>query len=433
MTMDDGLMVDGRTKGIPPGTAPFPLADVGGMGWNVLREDMTLPLAVLKLPALDHNSRWMAEFLKATGTLLAPHGKTTMSPALFERQLADGAWGMTLATVQQVRVARANGIGRIVLANQLVGRQAIDYIAAELARDPAFDFYCLVDSIDGVRQLTQRLGAEHLGANPPGRPLQVMVEIGTMGGRTGCRTDDAALAVARAVKRSEPLLSLRGIEGYEGMVRSDGDRDDAIRAFLDRIAGVAAACAREDLFAARPVILSAGGSAFYDMVAGRLGDADLGRETLVLLRSGCYLTHDSKSYETMFQQIRDRMPEVDGFGPGPTAALEVWAYVQSRPQRDKAILTVGKRDISYDVDLPVPTLWFRPGLHEAPAAIPEGITVTELNDQHAHLSLPPETDLKVGDMVAFGISHPCTTFDKWQVLFQVNDRYDVVSAVKTWF
>ncbi len=288
-----------------------------------------------------------------------------MSPALFERQLADGAWGMTLATVQQVRVARANGIGRIVLANQLVGRQAIDYIAAELARDPAFDFYCLVDSIDGVRQLTQRLEA-----NPPGRPLQVMVEIGAMGGRTGCRTDDAALGVARAVKQSEPLLSLRGIEGYEGMVRSDGDRDDAIRAFLDRIAGVAAACAREDLFAAGPVILSAGGSAFYDMVADRLGnavgDAGLGRETLVLLRSGCYLTHDSKSYETMFQQIRDRMPEVDGFGPGPMAALEVWAYVQSRPQRDKAILTVGKRDISYDVDLPVPTLWFRPGLHDAP-------------------------------------------------------------------
>jgi D-serine dehydratase len=443
MTMDDGLMmdglmVDGRTKGIPPGMPPFPLADIGGMGWNVLREDMTLPLAVLKLPALDHNSRWMAEFLKATGTALAPHGKTTMSPALFERQLADGAWGMTLATVQQVRVARANGIGRIVLANQLVGRQAIDYIAAELARDPSFDFHCLVDSIDGVRQLTQRLEA-----NPPGRPLQVMVEIGAMGGRTGCRTDDAALGVARAVKRSEPLLSLRGIEGYEGMVRSDGDRDDAIRAFLDRIAGVALACAREDLFAAGPVILSAGGSAFYDMVAdrlgsARLGDAGLGRETLVLLRSGCYLTHDSKSYQTMFQQIRDRMPEVDGFGPGPMAALEVWAYVQSRPQRDKAILTVGKRDISYDVDLPVPTLWFRPGLHDAPVSMPEGVAVTELNDQHAHLSLPPETDLpetelKVGDMVAFGISHPCTTFDKWQVLFQVNDRYDIVSAVKTWF
>ena len=433
MTMDDGVMVDGRTKGIPPGEGPLPLSDIGSRGWNVLREDMTLPLAVLKVAALDHNGRWMRRFLDATGTALAPHGKTTMSPDLFDRQLADGAWGMTLATVQQVRVARESGISRIVLANQLVGRQAIDYIAAELAGDPAFDFYCLVDSIDGVRQL-----AERLAPNPPGRPFQVMVEIGAMGGRTGCRTDDAALAVARAVKQAEPLLALRGVEGYEGMVRGEGDRDDAIREFLDSIVAVAASGVREDLFAPGPVILSAGGSAFYDMVASRLGNAGLGnaglgRETLVVLRSGCYLTHDSKSYETMFQQIRERMPEVDGFGPGPVAALEVWAYVQSRPQRDKAILTVGKRDISYDVDLPVPTLWFRPGLHDAPTAMPEGVKVTELNDQHAHLSLPPETDLKVGDMVAFGISHPCTTFDKWQVLFQVNDRYDIVSAVKTWF
>jgi D-serine dehydratase len=432
MASDDSLMVDGLTKGIPPGTQPIPLHGIGGMGWNVLREDMTMPLAVLKQSALDHNGRWMARFLNATGTLLAPHGKTTMSPALFDRQLADGAWGITLATVQQVRVARAGGIGRIVLANQLVGRQAIGYIAAELARDPGFDFDCLVDSVDGVRQLADRLRTD-----PPGRPLQVMVEVGAMGGRTGCRTEDAALAVARAVKQAEPLLTLRGVEGYEGMVRGDGggegDRDDAIRVFLDRMVGVAASCLCEDLFAAGPVILSAGGSAFYDMVAGRLGSAGLPRETLVVLRSGCYLTHDSKSYETMFQQIRTRMPEVDGFGPGPLAALEVWAYVQSRPQADKAILTVGKRDISYDVDLPVPTLWFRPGLHDAPAAMPPGTVVVELNDQHAHLSVPPEADLKVGDMVAFGISHPCTTFDKWQVLFLVDDRYDIVSAVKTWF
>lgn len=432
MAMDDSLMVDGLTKGIPPGIQPIPLNSVGGMGWNVLREDMTMPLAVLKRSALDHNGRWMARFLEATGTLLAPHGKTTMSPALFDRQLADGAWGITLATVQQVRVARAGGIGRIVLANQLVGRQAIGYIAAEMARDPGFDFYCLVDSVDGVRQLADRLRTD-----PPGRPLHVMVEVGAMGGRTGCRTEEVALSVARAVKQAEPLLALRGVEGYEGMVRGDGggegDRDDAIRAFLDRMVGVAASCLREDLFAAGPVILSAGGSAFYDMVAGRLGTAGLPRETLVVLRSGCYLTHDSKSYETMFQQIRTRMPEVDGFGPGPSAALEVWAYVQSRPQADKAILTVGKRDISYDVDLPVPTLWFRPGLHDAPAAMPPGTAVVELNDQHAHLSVPPEADLKVGDMVAFGISHPCTTFDKWQVLFLVDDRYDIVSAVKTWF
>lgn len=422
------VLIDGRTKGIPPGQEPFPLAGIGGKGWNLLREDMVLPLAVLKSHALDHNGRWMRRFLDLTGTALAPHGKTTMSPDLFDRQVADGAWGLTLATVQQVRVARAAGIGRIVLANQLVGRQAIDYVAAELAADREFDFYCLVDSIEGVEQLGVRLDS---GA--PGRPLQVMVEVGAAGGRTGCRTDEAALAVARAVKRAEPLLTLRGVEGYEGMVRGDGDRDGAIRTYLDRIAAVAAACEAEDLFGPGPVILSAGGSAFYDMVADRLGRAKLGRETLVLLRSGCYLTHDSSSYAALFEQVRQRMPEVDDLGPGPAAALEVWAYVQSRPQPDKAILTVGKRDISHDAGMPVPALWFRPGLHDAPAAMPPGAAVAELNDQHAHLSIPPESDLRVGDMVALGVSHPCTTFDKWRVLYVVDERYDIISAVSTWF
>ncbi|UEM23538.1 amino acid deaminase [Skermanella mucosa] len=425
---EEKTLIDGRTKGIPPGEAPFALAEIGGKGWNVLREDMVLPLAVLKSSALAHNGRWMRRFVDLTGTALAPHGKTTMSPDLFARQLADGAWGLTLATVQQVRVARTAGIGRIVLANQLVGRQAIDYVAAELAADPGFDFYCLVDSIEGVEQLAARLEAR-----APGRPLQVMVEVGAAGGRTGCRSDGMALAVAQAVKRAEPLLTLRGVEGYEGMVRGDGDRDGAIRAYLDRIAAVAAACEDKGLFGPGPVILSAGGSAFYDMVAERLGRVDLGRESMVLLRSGCYLTHDSSSYAALFEQVRQRMPEVDDLGPGPAAALEVWAYVQSRPQPDKAILTVGKRDISHDAGMPVPALWFRPGRHGHPAAMASGAVVTELNDQHAHLSIPPESDLEVGDMVALGVSHPCTTFDKWRVLYVVDDRYDVVSAVATWF
>ncbi|EWY36655.1 hypothetical protein N825_25890 [Skermanella stibiiresistens SB22] len=430
--MTDGgvTMIDGRTKGVPPGVEPFPLAGIGGKGWNVLREDMTLPLAVLKDAALAHNGQWMRRFLDLTGTALAPHGKTTMSPALFDRQLSDGAWGMTLATAQQVRVAREAGIRRIVLANHLVGRQAIDYVAAELASDPDFDFFCLVDSIDGVERLLARLREVS-----PGRPLQVMVEIGAAGGRTGCRDDAGALEVARAVKRAEPLLTLRGVEGYEGMVRGDGDqdRDAAILAYLDRIVAVASDCAAADLFGPGPVILSAGGSAFYDMVADRLGKAKLDRETLVLLRSGCYLTHDSDSYAVMFEQVRSRMPEVDGLGRGPAAALEVWAYVQSRPQPDKVILTVGKRDISHDAGMPVPILWFRPGHHGAPVEAPRGLVVTELNDQHAHVSIPERVDLRVGDMVALGISHPCTTFDKWRVLYVVDDRYDIVSAVTTWF
>ena len=230
MTMDDGLMVDGRTKGIPPGMAPFPLADIGGMGWNVLREDMTLPLAVLKLPALDHNSRWMARVPEGDRNRAgAPrqdhHEPGPVRTAACRRRLGhdacDGPAGAR-RPCQRHRPHRSRQPARRPSGHRLYRRRTGPRSRLRLLLPRQFDRW-------------RPPACPRLGANPPGRPLQVMVEIGAMGGRTGCRTDDAALGVARAVKQSEPLLSLRGIEGYEGMVRSDGDRDDAIRAFLDRI------------------------------------------------------------------------------------------------------------------------------------------------------------------------------------------------------
>jgi D-serine dehydratase len=420
-------LVDQRTKGIPGGVAPFPLAEIGRRGWNVLREDLPLPLAVLKRSALDHNGRWMRGFLEMSGAAIAPHGKTTMSPELFERQLADGAWAITVATVQQLLVCREAGIRRIVLANQLVGRQAIRAVLEELRRDPDFDFYCLVDSVEGVEALARAAREAAIG-----RPLQVLLEGGYQGGRTGARDLGSALAVGRAAKAAGPALALRGVEGFEGLFGgSPGETEAKVEAFLGFLVEIAAACDAEDLFAPGPVILSAGGSAFYDLVPKRLGAAGLGRETMLLTRSGCYLTHDSAMYRRFFAELEKRSPEVARLGEGPLAALEVWAYVQSVPEPGKAILTMGKRDVSPD-EMPVALAWYRPG-GAAPERLPEGHAVTGLNDQHAHMALPAASPLRIGDMVAFGVSHPCLTFDKWQVIPVVDDAYTVVDAVRTFF
>src|SRR5450432_508582 len=120
----DKTILDGRIKGIPGAVAGFPLSEIGGQGWNLLREDLPLPVAVLRQSALAGNGRWMRAFLALSDSVIAPHGKTTMSPQLFQRQIADGAWAMTVATAQQLRICRDSGIARVVLANQLVGRQA---------------------------------------------------------------------------------------------------------------------------------------------------------------------------------------------------------------------------------------------------------------------------------------------------------------------
>jgi D-serine dehydratase len=312
----------------------------------------------------------------------------------------------------------------VLLATPLVGRPEIDFVCAELGRDPGFDFYCLVDSVEGVRRLAE--------ARPP-RPIQVLLELGYPGGRTGARTREAALAVAREVKAAG--LALRGVEGFEGLLEapSPAGQDALVAGFLDEIAATARACADEGLLAPGPVLLSAGGSAFYDLVIERFGAAAIEGETQVVLRSGCYLSHDSGMYRRFFGRLRQRTPWTAEIEGGLEPALELWAAVQSRPEPGKAIVTLGKRDAGVDADLPIAERWFRPGFHDAPQPASTGWRTLGLNDQHLHLAVPEDCPLQVGDRLAFGVSHPCTTFDKWQVVPVVNDRYDVLDAVRTYF
>jgi D-serine dehydratase len=240
--------------------------------------------------------------LSAGDAQIAPHGKTTMSPALFDFQLEDGAWGVTLSTPHQIQVARSFGYSRIFMANQLVGRSGIDYVLTELRDHPDFDFYCLVDSITNAETISR--AARRLGL---ARPVQVLVELGYPGGRTGCRTFDDALALAAFVAQSG-TLALAGVEGFEGLLRglSREQTVELVNDFLDGLVAVAARCSSEGLFAGDAVILSAGGSSFYDLVVAKLKAAKLGRPTVILLRAGCYITHDSVMYVRAFEALSAR-------------------------------------------------------------------------------------------------------------------------------
>ena len=426
----DDLLIDDRYKGIPGGTSPFPLAEIGRRGWNVLRGDLPLPIAVLKESALSHNSRWMQKFLALSGAKFAPHGKTTMAPQLFQRQLDDGAWGITLATMQQVQVARRFGFSRILLANEVVDPSAVEYVIEELARDERFEFWCLVDSVSNVELLASAVKKQRLS-----RPFEVLLEVGLSGGRAGCRSMDDALKVARAVRSHSPNLALRGVEGFEGIISEPTPAESSIkvRAFLGFLLEVARRCEEERLFAEESVIISAGGSEFFDLVADILPKSGLRRETEIIIRSGCYLTHDSDLFIELHNRLQDRTPAAKNIGDPPRGALELWTHVLSRPEPTRAILGLGKRDASHDARLPLPVLWYRPGLHALPQPIPPGHATFKLHDQHALLNVPEESPLQVGDLVACGISHPCTTFDKWRLLALVDDRYNVTGGIHTFF
>ncbi len=425
----DDELIDALTKGVPAGAGRLRFGDIAGRGWSLLAGDLPLPAAVIRTDVMAANSRWMAEFLKASGVLIAPHGKTTMSPQLFHRQIADGAWAITVATMQQMMVCRRFGIDRVLMANQIVGRAATRAIIAELAADPDFEFYALADTVEGVTAVV----AEARRSRLP-RPVNLLLEAGMAGGRGGCRDVAQALAVARAIAAEAPWVALRGVEGFEGLAKgaTAEDRTARVEQFLDHLCAIATACRDESLFAPGPVILTAGGSAYYDLVVERLPRAGI-TNALIVTRSGCYLTHDSCMYRTAFAEVMERSATARALPGGLAPALQVWAHVQSRPEPGRAILTLGKRDAGHDAGLPVPELWHRPGTEGSPQPLPGDHEMVEMNDQHAHLALPPQSPLRFGDMVGFGVSHPCTTFDKWQIIYLVDAAYRVTGAIRTFF
>ena len=337
---------------------------------------------------------------------------------------------MTVATPQQLRMARVFGHKRIVLANQLIGKLAIRYVLDELRDDPEFDFYCLVDSVDGVKQLIDVAQAHDCR-----RPLQVLLEIGAAGLRCGCRSKEDALRVARAVRDSDAKLALRGVEGFEGLFKLElqTGSSNPVTDFLNSVAEIAESLDKEKLFSGDEVLITAGGSSYFDLVAKMLGSISLSKPVRIVLRSGCYLIHDSGMYARFEKGRADRMRETKEPFQKAEAALEVWTYVQSVPEAELAILTAGKRDCSHDAGLPVPLKWFRPGLHTGPVALDDEYTVLALSDQHTHMRIPAHHELKVGDLIGLGISHPCTTFDKWKLLFVVDDAYNITSAIETYF
>ncbi|HEX4196251.1 MAG TPA: amino acid deaminase [Caulobacteraceae bacterium] len=423
-------ILDGRTKGLPHGSGGLRLSDIGDQGWRLLAEDLPLPVAVLRASAMANNSRWMRAFLASSGAKLAPHGKTTMSPDLFAMQIADGAWGLTVATAQQMRVARQAGVQRILVANEFVGAQDIAYVLGELRTDPRLEVYCLADSLEGVRRL-----AAAAAAQPAGRPIGVLVELGAVGGRTGCRNPETALAVARAVSLAAPHLSLAGVEGYEGLNQGLPGGEGAFKAasLLDAVAGAAEAMDAEALFAGDEVIVSAGGSAYYDLVVERLAGLALSKPVALVLRSGCYLTHDAGLYERLFGDVRERSQRARDVPGGFQNALEVWAHVLSVPEPRRAILAAGRRDFGHDAGAPTPLKQYRPGRDEAPRDIAGAWEIVAINDQHAHMVFPDGVDIAVGDLVALGVSHPCTTFDRWRLIYLVDNDYAVTSAIQTFF
>ena len=425
MKMEANWLLDASYKGFPPAAEPCRASAIAERGWNVLAGDLPLPLAVLRRSALAHNLAWMQAYARRKGVLLAPHGKTTMSPELFAQQLAAGAWGLTFATAFQAGVGVAAGARRIVIANQVAQDADLDALVALRARHGDLRLWFLVDSRAQLALIEDWFERRSYAV-----PFDVLLEIGIPGQRTGCRTAEQAMDLAQAIATSE-AVRLGGIECYEGNAgRCDNEHDvREVTALVRRVREVVQACDAQGLWGDDTILLTAGGSAVFDLVVPLLQTQNLSRPVQGVLRSGCYATHDHGNYQRYLRLVEHREGLSDSLRP----ALTVWAAVQSVPEPGLALLTCGRRDISYDIEMPIPVALARRGERSAVAA-PAGWHVSALNDQHAYLRFDPQGVVpQVGDRVELGISHPCTTFDKWRWMPVVEDDGAVTGAIRTWF
>ncbi|MFG2286995.1 amino acid deaminase [Streptomyces sp. NPDC048595] len=412
--------VDHRFKALPPDAEGLTVGELAAQRRNLFTGGFTTPVLALAADSVEHNLALMETYSARHGLAFAPHGKTCMAPQLFARQLEHGAWGITAAVPHQARVYRTFGIQRIFLANEVVDPAGLRWLAGELAADPDFRFVCYVDSLRGIELMDVAL--REAGAV---RPVDVVIELGAgEGARTGVRTEAECLELADAIAGVD-TLRLVGVAGYEGEV-PDADTE-RVTAWLRRLVSLAVELDKAGRFAdLDQIVVSAGGSAWFDTVAEVFEQLpELSAPVLKLLRSGAYVSHDDGHYRNLTPF--NRIPQEGALQP----AFRLWAQVVSRPTPEQAFLNAGKRDAAYDLHLPRAQV-VRSGRDgtERPA---DGLTVTKLSDQHAWLATERSCDVEVGDWVGLGLSHPCTSFDKWQLIPLVERDGTVTDFVRTFF
>ncbi|ARM14691.1 MULTISPECIES: alanine racemase [Rhizobium] len=430
-TATENVLIDERVRGFPPGHPPLPLAAIGTQGWKPYDGRMALPLISLDRQAFAGNVELMMAYVKSNGAEIAPHAKTPMSTALSDTLLSAGAWGTTVADIRQAAVLLKAGQRRLILANEIGGTAAARRLAALLSDYPDAEVHIFVDST----ALVEALASAWLERTDL-PPLGLMVEFGA--GRAGLRSADAAAAILDTILAVETQsFRLSGIAAYEGAAATADPEEtrlriDALMAMTsDFLPKLRARIGKE-----RPLLVTSGGSVFFDIVVARLSAVVAADPACrLVLRSGAIFFHDHGVYERGLAGLDARGGfridgEVVSAAAGFRPALRVWAEVLSRPEPGLAISGMGMRDVAMDQDLPRPLALYRNGVRFADL---EGARVFRLNDQHAFMALADDGDVAVGDVIEFGISHPCTCLDRHAILYGLDPDHSVTAAYLTSF
>src|SRR5262245_5334406 len=296
----EDFLLDDRIRGVPPGTVGLVSTSVAAQRWHPASGRMSLPVLTLDEAAFAENRDLFLRYAREQGVQVAPHAKTPMAPDLAHALVEAGAWGTTVADIRQASVMLRAGLERLILANEVGGIGGARRLAALVAAFPEAEIYAFVDSVAAANAL-----ASAWRENPALPPLRILIETGAA--RAGARTTSEAEAVADAVEAAGGRLQLAGVATYEGAAAvTDPVRTDEIIGSLLAMTGDLMLRLRARVGPDVPLILTAGGSTFFDKVVAKLLPFAREAKAPLLLRSGAIYFHDHGLYDSALAALDRR-------------------------------------------------------------------------------------------------------------------------------
>ncbi|HEX4594366.1 MAG TPA: alanine racemase [Bryobacteraceae bacterium] len=245
---------------------------------DMTKDVLPTPAMVVDLDLFQSNVKQMADQAKSAGIHVRPHVKVHKSVDVARRQMAQGAIGLTCATIAEAELFSGAGIQNVLWTKQPASVNNIQRAVALSKKDPTFMF--VVDDPLVVDWVEEAAAA---------RNTKVRIAVSVYAGmaRQGIENGQAAVDLAQKIAASK-RMQFEGFMAYSGGAAHTKTWEARRKRSSDDLAGV-----RETVALARksglPVnIVSGGSTGTYNM------DHEHG---LNELEAGSYVFMDTAYFE----------------------------------------------------------------------------------------------------------------------------------------
>ncbi len=401
---------------------------------NIIKENVQFPILSIDKENLLNNIKIMDNFAKENNALLAPHCKTFMSPQLINHYLKK-TWGVTISNNQQLSSIINLNIKNIIYGNLITNESnLIQYLNIINKYKNISNIYYCVDSLFGLNLLIKLIKK-----NKYKFKIKILIELGFKNGRCGIRNLKNFREILKKLKNSPKNIIVNGLFFYEGAINNKqiGTVSKKIKNIIKFTHQCHDELINNNIYKDKENIITAGGSEYFDLVSTYFNEYNFKNNPKLVLRPGSFVAYGHGHYEKKINYLRKRnltgkLSKKNNIFFEPSLLL--WSHVISINDNGIAIINFGKRDVSFDLGNPVALNIYRNNkkLKEI-KNISNNLKVFKLNDQHAFLKFNKNVKLNIGDLISFGVSHPCITFDKWRYFYIIDKKFNIIDTFKTFF